>query len=76
MLNARQNPPILSRGGYQQQRNKLRPSILEHICAAMFILALAAILQIFSIDNIAWWIGSLIFSWLCLRMVLMAVRRP
>lgn len=76
MLNARQNPPILSRGEHQQQRNKLRPSILEHICAAMFILAFAAILKIFSAPHIAWWIGSLILSWAFLRIVLMRVGRP
>ncbi|WP_241086683.1 hypothetical protein [Candidatus Vondammii sp. HM_W22] len=76
MLGARQNPPILSRGGYQQQRTKRHPSILEHICAALFILALAAILKIFSIHSIAWWIGSLIFSWACLRIVLIRIRRP
>lgn len=76
MMDQRYPTLTLSRGEHNLRTSRQRPSILEHVCAALFVLALAAILKIFSIQNIAWWIGSLIFSWACLRMLLMGVRRP
>lgn len=76
MMDHRYPPLTLSRGEPQRQKSAPRPSILERICAALSVLALAAILNIFAVNNIAWWIGALIGSWACLRMALMAVRRP
>ncbi len=76
MMDHRNSLLTLSRGEHHLRKAMQRPSILEHVCAALAVLALAAILRIFSINNIAWWVGSLIFSWACLRMLLMGVRRP
>ncbi len=76
MMDHRYPPLTLSRGEHQLRNVGQRPSILEHVCAALLILSLTAILKIFSVQHIAWWIGSLVFAMLFLRIVLMGVRRP
>lgn len=76
MMEHRQMRPTLSRGEHQLQKARQRPTILEHSCAALFLLACAAILKLFSVHYIAWWIGSTLCAALFVRMLLMAVRRP
>jgi len=76
MLEDRYSSPTLSRGAHQFNVQQKQSRVLEHICACLFVLAIAALLKIFSVQNIVWWIGSLAFSWACLRIVLMGVSRP
>lgn len=76
MMEDRCPRPTLSRGEHEIQETRKRPSILEHVCAALFLLACAAILELFSVQHSAWWIGSLFCAALFVRMLLMAVRRP
>lgn len=76
MVEHRQAQPTLSRGEHQLQKTGQRPSVLERVCAALFLLACAAILKLLSVQHIAWWIGSFLCAALFVRMLLMAVRRP
>lgn len=76
MMEDRRPRPTLSRGEHEVPETKQRPSILEHVCAALFLLACAAILELFSVQHSAWWIGSLFCAALFVRMLLMAVNRP
>jgi len=76
MLEDRYSAPTLSRGGHDFNAQHKQSRILERICAALFVLSLASLLKIFSVQNILWWIGSLICSMLILRIVLMGVARP
>ncbi|MGH1470836.1 MAG: hypothetical protein ACRBCS_06560 [Cellvibrionaceae bacterium] len=70
ILDKRKIEPILSRGGYTQEKIKTRPHMLEYICCAFFILSLAAIMKLFSVPHIGWSIGSLAFSYFILRLAL------
>ncbi|MBV1952632.1 MAG: hypothetical protein KUG64_10625 [Cycloclasticus sp.] len=75
MLDARQSSPVLSRGEYIVTNKPSKPSILERGCILFIIFALAAILKTLFIENISWWLGSLILTCLLFRIVLMTVRR-
>ena len=70
MLAKRQIPPVLSRGHHRTEKSLGRTSILERICALLFILAIAAILKQFSITHIEWWIGSIIGAYFALRLAI------
>lgn len=76
MLEDRYSVPTLSRGEHYFNAQQKQSRVLEHICAALFVLAIAALLRIFSVPNILWWSESLVCAMLILRMVLMGVRRP
>lgn len=76
MMEDKRVRPSLSRGEHHVQHARQHPSILEYICAALFLLACAAILELFSVQHSAWWIGSLFYAALFLRILLMAVNRP
>lgn len=56
MLEDRYSAPTLSRGEHHMQVQQKQSRVLEHICAALFVLAIAALLKIFSVQNILWWI--------------------
>ena len=70
MVQDRQSPPVLSRSKYRNHKSKMRPHILEHSCALLFLLAVAALLKQFSVTHIVWWIGSLLGAWFTLRFVM------
>ena len=76
MMAQRQERPTLSRGEQEIRATKERASVLERICAALFVLACAAILKLLSVQHIEWWVGSFVCAALFVRMLLMAVRRP
>ncbi len=70
MVHQRQAIPILSRGEHRIENAVQRPSILEYASIGMVLLALAAILEQFSVSDIPWWIGSLVGAWIVLRITL------
>lgn len=70
MVHQRQAIPILSRGEHRIENAIQRPSILEYASIGMVLLALAAILEQFSVSDIPWWIGSLVGAWIVLRITL------
>jgi len=75
MLEDRYNSSTFSRGEYQFDVQQKQSHLLENICVLLFFLSIAAILKIFLVENIFWWVGSLGFVMLILHMVLMGVSR-
>ena len=73
MVHLRQAVPILSRGEHRIENAAQRPSILEYASIGLLLLALAAILEQFSVPDIAWWIGSLVGVWIVLRIIVIRV---
>ncbi len=73
MLDQRQTSPALSRGGHRTDKTTRHPSILEHFCFFLLILAIAAILKQLSAAHIEWWIGSFLGAWFVLRFTLKKV---
>jgi len=76
MLEDRYSVPNLSRGKYQFDAQHKQSRFLERICVSLFFLSIAAILKIFDVENIIWWIGSLGISVLIVHIALMGVSRP
>ena len=76
MLEDRYSASTFSRGAYQFDVQQKQSRFLERICASMFFLSIAAILKIFLVENIYWWVGSLGIVMLMLRIALMGVSRP
>ena len=72
----RATPPVLSRGAHRIETTPQRTSILEYASVTLLLLSIAAILEQFAVDNIAWWIGSLVGGWIVLRFTLKLVTRP
>ena len=69
MIQQRQPIRLLSRGEHRIESTAQRTSVLEYASIGMALLALAAILEQFSVSDIAWWIGSLIGAWIVLRIM-------
>ncbi len=74
MLQDRQTPPVLSRGKSRNKKSRMGPHILEHSCALLFLLSVAALLKQFSVAHIEWWIGPVCFAWITLRFVMARAR--
>ena len=71
----RMTPPVLSRGAHRVESTPQRASILEYASVTLLLLSIAAILEQFAVDNIAWWIGSLVGGWIVLRFTLKQAAR-
>lgn len=67
MLQARQSPPILSRGLSTQAHKQTNTVLLKLTSQALFLFALAGVLNQFSIDHIEWWIASIIACFYLLK---------
>ena len=65
----REAPPTLSRGDHLILRKKINPSVLEYICALLFLLGLAAIFRQQHMEPVSWWIGTIIVFWLSLKKI-------
>lgn len=70
MLASRHVPPVLSRGNVHAKRQSRSTSILEKLCSAFLLLAIAALLNQFGISHIKWWILSLVLIVFLLRLLL------
>ena len=67
MLQARQSPPILSRGLSTQAHKQTNTVLLKLTSQALFLFALAGVLNQFSIDHIEWWIASIVACFYLLK---------
>jgi len=70
MLASRHVPPVLSRGNVHTKRLRGGTSILEKLCGAFVLLAIAALLNQFAVTQIKWWIFSLVLIVFFLRLLL------
>ncbi|MEW8333926.1 MAG: hypothetical protein AB2692_23555 [Candidatus Thiodiazotropha sp.] len=68
--------PVLSRGEHRAGKKQQGQNILEYASAGLLLLSIAAILTQFGASHIAWWIGSLMGTWIALRLTLKRVTRP
>ena len=67
MLQARQSPPILSRGLSMQTHRRANTFALKIASQALFLFAFAGILNQFSVVNIEWWIASIVICFYLLK---------
>ncbi|WP_067987006.1 hypothetical protein [Neptuniibacter pectenicola] len=67
MLQARQSPPILSRGLSTQAHKQTNTDLLKLTSQALFLFASAGVLNHFSIDHIEWWITLIITCFYLLK---------
>ena len=67
MLQARQSPPILSRGLSTQTHRRANTFALRIASQALFLFAVAGILNQFSVANIEWWVASVVVCFYLLK---------